>query len=63
MLPYVIERIGEDRILIASGYPHGDGMCPRVVSTIRGRTDISEDPKQKILGGNAMRFYTWDGED
>ena len=61
MLPYVIERIGEDRILFASDYPHWDGMFPRVVSTIRGRTDVAEDAKQKILGGNAMRFYGWDG--
>ena len=62
MLPYVIERIGAERILFASDYPHWDGLFPRVVSTIRGREDLSEDAKTKILGGNAKRFYGWDGE-
>jgi predicted TIM-barrel fold metal-dependent hydrolase len=61
MLPYVIERIGAERVLFASDYPHWDGMFPHVVSTIRGREDISEADKEKILGGNAARFYGWDG--
>ena len=59
MLPYVIERLGEDKILFASDYPHWDGMFPHVVSTIRGRKDISEPAKEKILGDNAKRFYGW----
>ncbi|MGH7846220.1 MAG: amidohydrolase family protein [Candidatus Binatia bacterium] len=59
MLSYVIERIGEDKILFASDYPHWDGMFPYVVSTIRGRKDISEPAKEKILGDNAKRFYGW----
>ena len=58
-VPYVIERIGADKILFASDYPHWDGIFPRVVSTIRARKDISEDDKVKILGGNAKRFYGW----
>jgi hypothetical protein len=59
MLPYVMGRIGEDKVLFASDYPHWDGMFPHVVSTIRAREDISEDAKSKILGGNARRFYGW----
>lgn len=59
MLPYVIERIGAERILFASDYPHWDGMFPNVVSTIRGRTDLTDDAKAKILGENAKRFYGW----
>jgi predicted TIM-barrel fold metal-dependent hydrolase len=59
LLPYVIERIGDDKILFASDYPHWDGMFPHVVSTIRGRKDISDSAKEKILGENAVRFYGW----
>jgi predicted TIM-barrel fold metal-dependent hydrolase len=59
MLPYVIERIGDDKILFASDYPHWDGMFPYVVSTIQGREDISEASKAKILGENAQRFYAF----
>lgn len=58
-VPYVIERIGADKILFASDYPHWDGMFPHVVSIIRGRKDISEDAKAKIMGENAKRFYGW----
>ena len=59
MLPYCIDRIGADRILFASDYPHWDGMFPNVVSTIRSREDISVEAKEMILGGNANRFYGW----
>lgn len=58
-LPYVIERIGDDKILFASDYPHWDGMFPYVVSTIRGRKDISEHSKTRVLRENAKRFYGW----
>jgi predicted TIM-barrel fold metal-dependent hydrolase len=58
-LPYVIERIGDDKILFASDYPHWDGMFPYVTSTIRGRKDISERAKDRVLGENAKRFYGW----
>ena len=62
MLPYCIDRIGADRILFASDYPHWDGMFPNVVSTIRSREDISVEAKEMILGGNANRFYGWNEE-
>jgi len=58
-VPYVMERIGEDKILFASDYPHWDGIFPYVTATIRGRKDISEQAKAKILGENAQRFYGW----
>jgi len=58
-VPYVIERIGDDKILFASDYPHWDGMFPYVTATIRGRRDLSEGAKKKILGENAKRFYGW----
>jgi hypothetical protein len=60
MLPYVIDRIGDDRILFASDYPHWDGLFPNAVSTIQRRKDITEAIKEKVLGGNAKRFYGWE---
>ncbi len=59
-LPYAIERVGDDKVVFASDYPHWDGMFPYVVSTIRSRKDISENVKKKILGDNAKRLYGWD---
>lgn len=58
-LPYVIDRIGDDKILFASDYPHWDGMFPFVTKTIRERKDISDQAKDRILGENAKRFYGW----
>jgi predicted TIM-barrel fold metal-dependent hydrolase len=55
-----MERIGDDKIIFASDYPHWDGMFPYVVSTIRERKDISQESKQKFLGENARRLYGWD---
>ncbi|MFQ5539683.1 MAG: amidohydrolase family protein [Candidatus Binatia bacterium] len=60
-LPYAMGRVGEDNVLFASDYPHWDGMFPHVVSTLRGRKDISDGIKGKILGENAKRLYGWDG--
>jgi predicted TIM-barrel fold metal-dependent hydrolase len=34
-------------------------MFPHVTATIRGRKDISESAKAKVLGENAKRFYGW----
>jgi len=59
-LPYVIDRIGDDKILFASDYPHWDGMFLYVVSTIHGRKDISEESKGKFLGENAKKLYGWE---
>ena len=59
-LPYVMDRIGDKKIIFASDYPHWDGIFPYVVSTIRERKDISEESKQKFLGENARRLYAWD---
>lgn len=60
MLPYVADLVGDDKVLFASDYPHWDGMFPYVVSTIRGRKDLSDQTKAKILGGNARTFYGWE---
>jgi hypothetical protein len=58
-LPYVLESVGEDAILFASDYPHWDGNFPYMVSTVRGRTDISDQQKAKITRANAMKLYGW----
>jgi uncharacterized protein len=59
-LAYVIDRIGDDKVIFASDYPHWDGMFPYVVSTIRERKDISEESKRKFLGENAKQLYGWE---
>jgi hypothetical protein len=33
------------------------GSWPNTVPIILGRTDLSEDAKEAILGGNALRLF------
>ncbi len=55
-IAYVCERVGSDKILYASDYPHWDADFPNTVTAIRDRTDLSKEAKRDILGGNAARF-------
>ena len=56
MLPYAIERIGEDLILYASDYPHEADLA-EAVRKFEAREDLSERAKRKILSDNGKRFY------
>jgi uncharacterized protein len=56
-LPYVIERIGAEKMLWASDYPHWDSEWPNAARTFLARDDVSEADKRQILGDNPQRFY------
>ena len=55
-LAMAIEEIGEERICLATDYPHHDSVYPNTVSIIKARTDINDRQKQLILGENAARL-------
>jgi predicted TIM-barrel fold metal-dependent hydrolase len=57
-LAQTAEAIGDDRIIFASDYPHGDCDFPDSVTKFRNRRDISEELKEKILWRNAARLYS-----
>ena len=56
MLPAVIDALGDECIMYASDYPHGDSKWPETVSRIR-KTVLSKQTQQRILGDNAARLY------
>ena len=56
LLPQVIELVGEDNMVFGSDMPHGDRE-PFVVRKVKGRKDISETAKVKILETNPARLY------
>ena len=56
-IPYVIERCGENCLLYASDYWHADASYFGSVNAIWTRKDLTESAKQKLLSGNAKRFY------
>ena len=56
-LAYATARLGAERIMYASDYPHWDSDFPHTVAPIRDRTDLTAEAKAAILGGTAARFY------
>ena len=58
-LPYLLQHIGEDNLLIGSDYGHADpSVEAELVATMRSRSDVSATAVDKILGLNAKRFYS-----
>jgi aminocarboxymuconate-semialdehyde decarboxylase len=56
-LPDVVKRIGAQRLMIGSDYPHPDGTFPRTVSMLRGRNGLAPQDIDNLLGATAARFF------
>jgi len=54
-LRYAIEELGEDNLFFGSDYPHEDGHLD-TAARVQQLTGLSPAVKQKILGGNALKF-------
>ena len=57
MLPYCMERFGDNMWLFAADYPHWDTLFPNATKEVRERVDISEAQKRKVLFDNTNKFY------
>ncbi len=55
-LPYVLEWVGDDRVMISGDMPHSEARDD-AVQEIEERTDLTADQKQRLLRDNAARFY------
>jgi predicted TIM-barrel fold metal-dependent hydrolase len=56
-LAEVVAAVGNQSIMYASDYPHGDTKWPHTVSALRAIPGLEERSQQRILGENAARFY------
>ncbi|MPZ12981.1 MAG: amidohydrolase family protein [Chloroflexi bacterium] len=57
-LPHLLQHLGEDGLMMSTDYPHGDASADeQFVDKLMLRQDISASVKEKLLGGNAARFY------
>lgn len=57
-LPFLIERIGADRLLLSSDYPHslaGSGM--NTIQFLESLDTVSPGDKEKLMGLNAVRLF------
>ena len=55
-LEYVTEFLGEDVLLFATDWPHGDTAWPSAVDQVVEWAGLNENAKRKILGENALRL-------
>jgi predicted TIM-barrel fold metal-dependent hydrolase len=53
----VIDRIGDDKLIWASDYPHIDAEMNVLASLEKQIGDLPQDSQDRILGGNCLRFY------
>ena len=53
----VIDLLGEDVLMYASDYPHGESWFPESATTVLGWNMMAER-KRKLFWDNAVRFYT-----
>ncbi|MGH7089170.1 MAG: amidohydrolase family protein [Stellaceae bacterium] len=56
LLAHALTEFSEDRVLLATDYPHFDSEYPGTVRELLGRTDITARQKDKIVSGNASEF-------
>jgi predicted TIM-barrel fold metal-dependent hydrolase len=58
-LHHTIEAWPDHNIVTGSDFPHGDasGTWPNTLRMIRAKPKLSEEDKQRILVGNARRFF------
>jgi predicted TIM-barrel fold metal-dependent hydrolase len=50
-----VEELGAEHLFFGSDYPHDDGHLD-TVTKIKQVKDISDEVKEKIVGGNAISF-------
>jgi predicted TIM-barrel fold metal-dependent hydrolase len=57
----VVERLGDDKLIWASDYPHIDAETDVLRSLKRQLAGLPEASLNRVLGGNCLRFYALDG--
>ena len=53
----VIDLVGEDILMYASDYPHGESHFPKSVDLVMDWKTMDEQRKHKLLWDNALKLY------
>jgi predicted TIM-barrel fold metal-dependent hydrolase len=57
-LPYIVQRAGEDCLVIGTDYGHTDiSSDVDAIKVFKARTDLAPEVKRKILSDNARALY------
>ena len=57
LLPEALRLLGADIIVYATDWPHWDNEFPGSIKVLKGRKDLTDTQRQKILSENARRLY------
>ena len=57
MTQMVTDLLGDDILMYASDYPHGESWFPESTTTVLDWKNLGEETFQKLLWGNAARLY------
>ena len=55
---YVIDYLGNERMVFSTDYPHGDSKFPHAVESFLELDAISEEDKHRILWDNCAAYYS-----
>ena len=55
--PIVINLLGADKVVWAYDYPHSDSPTGPVKTLRKDLKDLSEEDRNKVMGGNAVKLY------
>ena len=57
-IPYIVSRLGDDFLVTATDFPHGDAFRQDQLATgLKARGDLSDETMEKILSVNPQRLY------
>lgn len=59
-LGFAVNKAGREAFIFGSDFPHevfNAEKCRHEINELLARTDLSQDDKEAVLGGNARRFY------
>ena len=57
-LPYILSKVGEDFLVTATDFPHGDNFRQdQLAAGLKVRGDLSDKIIEKILSENAQRLF------
>lgn len=57
LLPEVIARVGDERLVVSSDWPHDDSAYPHAMDTFLSLEGISETSRRRILWDNCAGLY------
>ncbi len=62
-LPHVINKLGDDFVVTATDFPHGDAFRQdQLAQGLKKRGDLNDGVIEKILSSNPLRLYSLEGK-